>query len=494
MGTIGLQFALIILLILANGFFASSEIAVVSARRGRLLQRAEAGSRGAKIALQLAKEPNRFLAAVQVGISLVGTFAAAFGGDVLADPLARTLMPYTGERYADLIALTLVVLLITYLSLILGELVPKRLALQRAEATAAFVAPIMLWISRVAAPLIWFLTISTQAVLRLLGRSRQEEEQVTEDDVLSLVREGTEGGTLEETEQELIERVFEFTDCTAHEIMTPRTEMVAVALDTPLSEVIQRVSESGYSRIPVFEGSPDQVVGILYAKDVLRATTQPSDGSSTPLALRDLLRPPVFVLAHQRTASVLKQLKQTRTHLALVLDEYGQVDGLLTLEDVLEELTGEIADEYDEADTMVERRPDGSFLVDGLLSYSDAERRLGLPPRTEGDSLPDFDTLAGLILALMGHVPAAAEHVTWRGWSFEVVDMDGVRIDKILVRPPQLNEQAQDEAALAMGAVLPPTQPASDTTGDEGAEPGERGERRRRHTAQDGRNEESSRA
>ena len=476
MATIWLQFALIILLILANGFFASSEIAVVSARRGRLLQRAETGSRGARIALQLAEEPNRFLAAVQVGISLVGTFAAAFGGDVLADPLARTLMPYTGEQYADVIALTLVVLLLTYLSLILGELVPKRLALQRAEATAAFVAPIMLWIARVAAPLIWFLTISTQVVLRLLGRSHQQEEQVTEDDVLSLVREGTEGGTLEQAEQELIERVFEFTDCTAHEIMTPRTEMVAVALDTPLAEAIQHVSESGYSRIPVFEGTPDQIVGILYAKDVLRATTQPSDGTSTPPVLPDLLRPPVFVLAHQRIASVLKQLKQTRTHLALVLDEYGQVDGLLTLEDVLEELTGEIADEHDEVDTMVVRRPDGSFLVDGRLSYPDAERRLGLPPRTEGDELPDFDTLAGLMLAVRGHVPAAGERVSWRGWSFEVVDMDGVRIDKVLVWPPQLTEQARDEAALAMGAVLPPVQPAADPTAANGAQPGERDE------------------
>lgn len=472
MATTWLQFGIIILLILANGFFAASEIAVVSARRGRLQQRADAGNHGARIALQLAEEPNRFLATVQVGITLIGTFAAAFGGDVLAEPLAATLAPYTGAQYADVIALTLVVLLITYLSLILGELVPKRLALQRADATAAFVAPIMLWISRAAAPIIWFLTISTQAVLRLLGRSRQEEEQITEEDVLSLVREGTQDGTVEETERELIERVFAFTDRTAREIMTPRTEMATIAVDTPFAQAVQQIGKSGYSRVPIYEGSPDKIVGILYAKDVLNVVTDHA-GEPTPASLTDLLRPPVFVLEHQRIASVLKQFKQTRTHLALVLDEYGQVDGVITLEDVLEELTGDIADEYDETDTVVVRRPDGSFLVDGVLSYADAERRLGLPTRTEADDLPDFDTLAGLLLAVAGHMPTTGERLMWRGWSFEIMDMDGMRIDKVLIQPPPINEQSQDEGALAMGAVLPPTEETPPVASDKPARPDE---------------------
>ena len=472
MASIWLQFAIIVLLILANGFFAASEIAVVSARRGRLQQRADAGNHGAGIALRLAEEPNRCLATVQVGISLVGTFAAAFGGDVLADPLAATLIPSIGAQYADVIALTLVVLLITYLSLILGELVPKRLALQRAEATAAFVAPIMVWISRAAAPVIWFLTISTQAVLRLLGRSTQEEEQITEEDVLSLVREGTQDGTVEETERELIERVFAFTDCTAREVMTPRMEMAAIAIDTPFTQAVQQIGKSGYSRIPVYEGSPDTIVGMLYAKDVLSAVTE-HPGEPTPSSLTELLRPPVFVLEHQRIASVLKQFKQTRTHLALVLDEYGQVDGVITLEDVLEELTGDIADEYDETDTTVVRRPDGSFLVDGVLSYADAERRLGPPSRTEADDLPDFDTLAGLILAVAGHLPTTCEHLTWRGWSFEIADMDGVRIDKVIIQPPPTSEQTRDEGALAMGAVMPPTKETPSAENDHAPRPDE---------------------
>ena len=458
MSSTWLQFAIIVLLILANGFFAASEIAIVSARRGRLEQRAAGGSGGARIALTLADEPNRFLATVQVGITLISTFAAAFGGDVLQAPIARALTPYIGARSAGLTALVLVVLLITYLSLILGELVPKRLALQRAENIAVSVAPAMQRIAGLAAPVVWFLTISTQAVLRVLGRARHEEEPVTEDDVLSLVREGTEVGAIEAAEQEMIQRVFDFADSTARSIMTPRTEIVAVAVDTPLDEVVRRVIESGYSRIPVYQGSLDTVAGILYAKDVLRVLQPGAAGPTPPLA--DLVRPSVFVLEHQRLSSVLQHFRQTQTHLALVIDEYGQVDGLLTLEDVLEELTGDIADEYDEADNAVVRRPDGSYLVDGLLSYADAVDRIGLPARDEIRDLDGFDTVAGLLLALLEHIPASGERATWHGWQFEVMDMDGVRIDKVLVVPPRLDEQAQDEAALALGAVLPPPPPA----------------------------------
>ena len=455
MAQVWVQFIVIVILILANGFFAASEIAVVSSRRGRLQQRAEAGSRNARIALQLADEPNRFLATVQVGISLIGTLAAAFGGNVLSAPLAAALAPYTGAAYAAPLALALVVLLITYLSLILGELAPKRLALQRAEAMATFVAPIMLFISRLAAPVVWFLTLSTQAVLRLVGRANAEEEQVTEEDVLSLVREGTEAGAIEAAEQEMIERVFDFTDATARAIMTPRPTIVGVALDTPLDEVTRQVIESGYSRIPVYRDSLDTIEGVLYAKDLLRAAAHDGAETSRP-AMAELLRPPVFVLEHQRVAAVLQQFKQTQTHLALVLDEYGQVAGLLTLEDILEELTGDIDDEYDEADSMVAQRADGSLLVDGRLAYGDAERRVGLPPRAEITDLTDFETVAGLVLALLEHIPAEGETTSWRDWSFEVVDMDGVRIDKVLVRPPAISERSRDEAALALGAVLPP--------------------------------------
>jgi putative hemolysin len=455
MGGVWLQFVIVISLNILNGFFSASEIAIVSARRGRLQQRAESGNAGARTALELADEPNRFLATVQVGITLISVFTAAFGGDALSEPVGLLLQPYLGPRYASTVAFALIVLLLTYLSLILGELVPKRLALQRAEGVAAFVAPIMRGISWGAAPVVWFLTISTQAVLRLLGRGHQTEEQVTEEDVMSLVREGAEGGSLEASERDLIERVFEFTDATARSIMTPRTEIAAVSIDTPLHEVMAQIVESGYSRIPVYHGSLDTIEGVIYAKDVLKAALE-NDSRNADIQLKTLLRPPVFVLEHQRIASVLQQLKQTRTHLALVLDEYGQVDGLITLEDVLEELTGDIADEYDETDPMVVRRPDGSYLINGLLSYADAEHRLDLPPRSELGHLPSFDTIAGLVLALLEHIPTTGETVSLQDWQFEVVDMDGVRIDKLLARRNPLNsDRAQSEASLAIGAVLP---------------------------------------
>lgn len=453
-----LELGIILVLTLLNGFFAASEIAIVSARRGRLQQRAEGGNRGARTALELAEEPNRFLATVQVGITLISVFASAFGGNVLSEPLARALSPYAGPQSATAIAFVLVVLLLTYISLILGELVPKRLALQNAESIAAFVAPTMRRIAWFAAPVVWFLTISTQVVLRLIGRSNQPEEQVTEEDVLSLVREGTEGGTVEAAEREMIERVFNFTDVTARTIMTPRTEIFAVGIDIPLNEIMARVIESGYSRIPVYRGTLDTIEGIIYAKDMLRLAHQTSIPAQ-PSSLADFIRPAVFVLEHQRIGSVLQQFKQNRTHLALVLDEYGQVDGLLTLEDVLEELTGDIADEYDEADTAVVKRADGSYLVDGLLSYGDAEQRIGLPPRDQLPTLPDFETIAGLLLALLEHIPTTGETATLGDWQFEVVDMDGVRIDKVLLRRTtmtQAEQAAQTDSSLALTAVLPP--------------------------------------
>ena len=457
MGTIWLQFAVIILLMLANGFFAASEIAIVSARRGRLQQRAESGNRGAHVALELAQEPNRFLATVQVGISLIGTFAAAIGGDALAGPLARRLSPVVGPGSANAVALMLVVLLITYLSLILGELVPKRLAMQQAEAVATFVAPIMRLIARLAAPIVWFLTVSTQAVLTLLGCGRAVEAPVTEEDVLSLVREGAQVGTVEPTEQQIIQNVFELTDRTVRSIMTPRTALMAVALDTPFDVAVERVLASGYSRIPVYEGSLDNVVGILHVKDLLGALYRRVGGQMPP-SLRDLLHPPVFVPGHLRVAALRQSFQQGQTHMVVVVDEYGQVDGIVTLEDVLEELTGDIADEYDAADMTVVRRPDGSFLVDGRLSYPDAVDRIGLPPRDELEleDLGDFDTVAGFLLVLLGHIPRVGEAATWHGWRFEVVDMDGVRIDRVLISRPRSKAEAQDEGALALGAVMPP--------------------------------------
>lgn len=446
---------IIVLLTLANGVFAASEIAVVSARRNRLEQKAEAGSRRAKIALQLAAEPNRFLATVQVGITLISIFAGAFGGSRLAGPMADALTPLVGEETATTIALPLVVLLIAYVSLILGELVPKRLGLQYAEGVASLVAPAMQFLSRVAAPVVWFLSASTQGVLRLLGRNNQQEEQVTEEDILSMVREGTQGGTVEASERELIERVFDFTDSSVRSIMTPRSEIFAVEVETPLGEVTRHMIEGGYSRVPVYRKVADKIEGVLHTKDVLRASYNNPNSSAS---IVELMRPPVFVLEHQSIAEVLQKFRETRVHMAFIVDEYGQIDGLVTMEDVLEELTGDIDDEHDETETLVVQRADGSYLVDGILAYGDAEDQIGLPSRALlDDELPEFDTVAGFVLALLQRIPAAGDNIQWRDWYFEVMDMDGVRIDKLLIRHDVApgDEQAQNEGALAMGALLP---------------------------------------
>jgi len=306
---------------------------------------------------------------------------------------------------------------------------------------------------------VWFLSFSTQTVLRLLGRGNPAADQVTEEDILSLVREGTQGGAVAAAEQELIERVFEFSDASVRSIMTPRTEMVAVSLDMSLQEIVDVIVSSGYSRIPVYQNSPDTIVGVLYAKDLLQLMQQKHEQAAAPPTVEALMRPPLFVFEHQRIATVLQQIKHTRMHLALVLDEYGQVDGLVTLEDILEELAGDIADELDETDPMVVQRPDGSFLVDGLLSYADAEERIGLPRRETLGDLPEFDTMAGLVLALLEHIPTVGETATVQDWQIEVVDLDGLRIDKLLVRklPAEPgDERAQNESALATGALLPP--------------------------------------
>jgi putative hemolysin len=452
-GDILFELAIIVVLTVANGFFAASEIAIVSARKGRLEQQAQAGSRGAAVALELAEYPNRFLSTVQVGITLISTLAAAFGGANLAEELTPHLAAIPAlAPYAEQLAFALVVVLISYLSLIIGELVPKRLALQSAERVSSAVAPVMRTVSRVASPVVWFLTTSTELVLRVLGRSDVREEPVTEDDIIALVHEGAEEGTVEPSESQLIANVFALTDRSVRSVMTPRTEVTAMAIDTPPADVLRLATESGYSRIPVYQASPDHVVGILYVKDLL-----PLWGASDGLDLRALLRAPLYVLESQRAVEAFQHLRQQRGSMGIVVDEYGQVAGLITLEDILEEVVGDIADEYDEEGDSIVRRDDGSYLVDGLLSFADLRSRLHLPELTGLEQGQDFETVAGFVLALLGRMPRAGDIVEWQGYTFEVVDMDARRIDKIVLSLP--HDQAsseQSERALASGALLPP--------------------------------------
>ncbi len=425
-----IEIIIIFVLILANGFFAASEIAIVSARRSRLQQQVDAGKKNAQQALELAERPDKFLATVQVGMTLISTLASVFGGASVSGILALWISNVAPLRpYASSIALACVVLLITYFSLVIGELTPKRLALQSPEALAVRVAPTMVGLSRFARPMVTVLTISTNIILQLIGRADAKKGAVTEEDIVYLAREGAVSGTVESEEEEFISRVFRFTDRTVSSVMMPRTEIVAVDIDTPLSQVIETFMSSGYTRLPLYEDSLDNVMGVLYAKDLLRQRSAEAN-----VDLRTLARPAFFISEFQHVDDLLTTFRRRGIHIAIVIDEYSQTVGLVTLEDVLEELVGEIQDEYDQpADSSFVQRSDGSWLVDAMIDHEVVRERIGMGPRPE-DERGDYHTLAGMILAHIGRIPKVGDKVTIADFVFEIVDMDERRIDKVLIR------------------------------------------------------------
>jgi len=425
----GIEIVVIFLLILANGFFAGSEIAIVSARRGRLQQQADAGKMGARQALDLANHPDRFLATVQIGITFIATFTAAFGGASISDSLAQWLSGFPAlEPYAEVLALGSVVLLITYFSLILGELVPKRLALQSAEQVAAFTAPVMTGLSKVTRPVITLVNASVNLVLRLVGRRNITTPAVTEEDIVQLTHEGIASGTVETGEGELVQRVFRFTDRHVSAVMTPLSDIIAVKVGTTRSEVIQTFAHAGHSRLPLYEGSLETIVGVLHAKDALQTLLRGEQVDLKPLA-----RQPLFVSEDDYADDLLATFRHTGIHLALVLNESGQVIGLVTLEDLVEELVGEIQSEYQARDEQAfVQREDGSWLVDGMVAVVGVWERIGIPVPS-GEKPRNDTTLAELILAYLGHIPAVGDLVTIGDVTLEVVDMDGKRIDRVLV-------------------------------------------------------------
>ncbi len=430
-GFLSFEAIIIFVLILANAFFAASEIAIVSARRSRLQHQADIGRRTARQALDLAEHPDRFLATVQIGMTLIGTFASAFGGAEIAQALAAWLQGFPAlAPYAQTLGLVIVVVIITYLTLVIGELVPKRLALRHAERIAMFAAPIMQAIARIGRPFVVLLSASVNVVLSLLGQGRAAQQTVTEEDVIYLAREATTSGTVEPAEAQLITRVFQFTDRVVRSVMTPRSEIVAVDVDLPFEQALHVFNSSGYSRLPIYQETLDAVVGILFAKDMLRATTL-----EQPPNLRDLAHPAIFVPEHQHIDDLMAVFRREGEHLALVVDEYGQITGLLTLEDVLEELVGEIEDEYDvPEEPSIVRREDGSWLVDGKEAYERVREKVGLPPAPP-EERGLYTSLAGLVLARLGHIPTVGETARVGHFIFEVMDMDGRRIDRILIRP-----------------------------------------------------------
>jgi putative hemolysin len=427
MSSVVLQIAIIVLLILLNGLFAMAETALVSSRKARLRQRAEEGNKGARTALELADSPNRFLSTVQIGISLIGVLAGAFGGATIAEPLAGALrvVPVLAP-YAGPIAFGIVVVGITYLSLILGELVPKRLALNGAEVVASRVAGPMRLLSMITSPVVWFLSVSTETVLRLLRVRHPAESPVTEQEVEILMEEGARAGVFEDEERDLVRSALQLDDRPVRELMTPRPKVVWLDADDPPEEIRRLVAESRHSYFPVARGDLDDLLGIASVKDawVRQASGQPAD-------LLGSLRPSPFVAEGAPATDALETFKRSGLPLALVIDERGHIEGLITLSDVLEALVGDVPEEDEPTEEAIVRREDGSWLVDGLLAAEELKERLGLKelPREEE---AEYQTVGGMVMDTLGRVPAEGDRFAWEGYSFEVLDMDGRRVDKVL--------------------------------------------------------------
>ncbi len=433
MSSTSLEVLVIVLLIVISGFFAMSEIALISARKARLQEWAKQHNRRAQIALELAATPNRFLATVQIFITLVGILAGAYGGVTIAEKLAEYFARVPAlAGVAHPLAVALIVLLITYFTLTLGELVPKRLALARAERIATRVAGPMKALAVVAAPAVWLLSVSTEGVLRLCGVRPSAEPPVTEEEIKILLQQGEEAGVFEEAELAMVERVLRLDRRRVSAVMTPRPDIVWLDAEDPPEEIRRQIVASAYSRFPVSRGSLDAVLGILQAKDFLAQC-----GEDPATELEGLLRPAVFVPETMPVLQVMETFRQEGTHLALVVDEYGSIQGLVTINDVLEAIVGEVASAGEAEEPEAVQRPDGSWLLDGMLSVDELKDLLDLPT-LPGEERGHYQTLGGFVMTQMGRIPQAADAFDWAGWRFEVVDMDGHRVDKVLVsRQPE---------------------------------------------------------
>lgn len=430
MSEIVIEIVVVLLLIIANGVFAMSEIAIVTARKVRLQQWAVEGVPRASAALSLANAPNEFLSTVQVGITLVGILAGAFGGATIAEVVGEQLntLPLISP-YGEAIGLAVVVLVITYLSLIIGELTPKRLALNNPERIAVAVARPMRSLSTLASPVVRLLGWSTDVVLRLMGVHPSPESPVTEEEIELLIEQGAQAGVFHEAEEDIVKSVFRLADRRVGALMTPRTEIVWLDLDDAPEEIRLKIAASGHSRLPVAQGSLDNVLGIVGAKDMLSRAVE-----GRALDLKAIMRHPLFVVESLSGLQLLETLKKSRTHIALVVDEYGGIQGLVTVNDILESIVGELPTRDEPVEPQAILRDDGSWLLDGMLLIDEFEELF------EFDKLPEeekgrYQTLGGFVMTHLGHIPISGEHFEFGGWRFEVMDMDAKRVDKVLAAP-----------------------------------------------------------
>jgi putative hemolysin len=428
-----LQIAVVFLLILLNGFFAMAEMAVVSARKARLQHAADQGRDGARVALELKRDPGRFLSTVQIGMTVISVIASAFGGATLADTLAQHLeaIPGWAADYAKSVSFAVVVILISYFTLILGELVPKRLALSRPEYFAARLSWLLQMVAWVSRPAERLLSASSNLVLRLIPMRSGEPSPVTEEEITLMLREATAAGHFQAAETAMVQMVFRLGDRRVSAVMTPRTQVEWLDVTDSEDETRRKIRDSAYSRFPVVEGGPQHVVGIVQVKDLNTATL-----AGRPFDLRAALRQPLFVPNTVTALRALEIFKKSGAPMALVVDEYGDFDGIVTLHDILQSRVGDIADPADAGSQAVVRRDDGSWLVDGMVT-ADEVKDLTTLTRLPGEDSDDFQTLGGFMMARINRVPKVGDRIMVNGFRFEVVDMDGRRVDRVLIIPPK---------------------------------------------------------
>jgi len=435
-----LEILIIALLLLTNGIFSMSEMAIISARKTRLQQLAETGNRYARLTLKLADDPNKFLATVQIGITLIGILSGAFGGATLARTIAVWLDTIPSLKpYSEAISVAVIVIIITYLSLIIGELVPKRLALNSAERIAIVMAAPMNFLSVLASPLVKFLSLSTNFVLRLLNIKPTTEPMITQEEIEILIEQGTQSGALEEAEQDILESVLRLDEQRVGTVMTARPQIIWLDLEDPPEVTQQKIIRSPYSRFLLSKDDLDNFLGVVYAKDILTQNL-----SDRPLDLGALTRPPLFVPENMSTLKLLDLFKQRGTHVAVVIDEYGVIQGMVTDTDILESIVGDLPanDEPEEPEAI--QRDDGTWLLDGMLPIDRLKKLFDLEHLPD-EELGDYQTVGGFVIYIMESIPVSGEWFECGNLRFEVVDMDRHRVDKVLVTPIRPNEPGPDK-------------------------------------------------
>jgi putative hemolysin len=430
-------------LILLNGVFSMSELAVVSSKRMRLEKLSQNGSRGARAALHLADHPSRFLSTVQVGITLIGIFNGAFGEASLVERLTPSVATVAFlANYAREIALSVVVLCITFASIVFGELIPKRIAMQHPEAVATLIAAPLQLLSRIMGPFVKVLSVTTDFFLRLFGLHRPKENGVTEAEITEILKEGAEAGMLEKTEHDIARRAIRLDDIRVAALMTPRGDLEFIDLDESLERNLAKIAESPYNRFPVYQGNRRQVIGIVHSGDLFEQVIKGRSLSSVDIV--SVTKLALYVPESVSAMDLLEELKKNRTEIALVVNEYGDIEGLVTLSDVMGSLVGDVAIVDDEQAADAVQREDGSWLIDAGVSFDRFREIFNTDVRFPQEPGGTYHTLAGFVLTQLGRIPKASEHFEWGGYRFEVVDMDSHRIDRLLVSAIPLRSKLQE--------------------------------------------------